>query len=303
MLIDQQLRLEKTESGVPPGLIGSLAFDASSRRLAFTLQSPRAPADVYVLDAVAGQLTRWTESEVGVLDPASFVLPEQLQFPTWDRVAGQARQLSLAAYAADAGASSGSRPVVIWLCSGGDSLCRPRFAPFVQYLVTQLGCVVLAPEVRGSAGMGASLEQAGEGALTDDAVRDVGSLLVWIGLQPGLDHRRVAVLGEGYGSYLALQSLIRYPDRLLGAVAAFPPPLAGLSNALAIRRPLLLVQPLDNPAVPPYQAAQLREGLRAQGVLVHYVAVSGESGPFRHASVRATYQLAAASFLARLLRG
>ena len=304
MLNNQPLRLVQPVSAVPAGVISSLAFDASGRHLALTLESSRSPPDVYVFDTALATLTRWTHSEVGPVDSAAFVQPEALHFPTWDRPDGQNRQLLALVYnpGPETLGAGAPRPVVIWLCSGGGTQCRPRFAPFVQYLVAQLGCVVIAPDVRGSSGLGTSLLTAGQGVLRDDTVRDVGALLAWIGVQPGLDRGRVALLGEGFGSYLALQSLTEYGDRLQGAVAAFPPALAGLGNVQAIRRPVLLVQGLDNRAVPAYQAAQLREGLRAQGVPVEYLAASDEAAQFSRRSTRDAYRIAAASFLARLLR-
>ncbi|HEX4024811.1 MAG TPA: prolyl oligopeptidase family serine peptidase [Steroidobacteraceae bacterium] len=303
VLVDQQLKLDMPVTTLPPGVISSLQFDGSGHRLALTLETTRSPADVYAYQPQTGTLTRWTESEVGPLDTQSFAQPQRLLFSTWDHIDGQPRRLPMWVYTPGPGAPVATvRPVVIWLCSGGGGQCRPRYAPFVQYLAQELGCVVIAPNVRGSSGLGLALQQAGEGALGGDAVRDIGSLLVWIGLQPGLDRTRVAVLGEGYGSYLALASLAQYGDRLQGAVAAFPSRLAGLPNVLAIRRPVLLVQGLDDPAVPPYESAQLREGLRAQGVAVQYLAISGEGRDFARRSTLDAYHLAAAGFLARLLR-
>ncbi len=280
MLVDQQRELDMPVSTLPPGIISSLKFDGNGARLALTLETTRSPADVYVYEPQTGTLTRWTHSEVGPLDTQAFVQPQRLQFSTWDRIDGQPRQLPMWVYSPGPSAqlSGGARPVVIWLCSGGGAQCRPHYAPLVQFLAQELGCVVIAPNVRGSSGLGLGLRLAGEGTLRDDAARDIGSLLVWIGLQPGLDRSRVALLGEGYGSYLALASLAQYGDRLQGAVAAFPSRLTGLPNVLAIRRPVLLVQGLDNPSVPTYEVAQLREGLRAQGVAVQYLIASGR-GP------------------------
>ena len=90
-------------------------------------------------------------------------------------------------------------------------------------------------------------------------MRDVGSLLVWIGLQHELDRNHVMLLGEGYGSYLALACLGQYGDRLSGGIAAFPPHLWPLPN-VAIRRPVLLVHGRCDPDVPAYQGEQLRRG-------------------------------------------
>jgi dipeptidyl aminopeptidase/acylaminoacyl peptidase len=301
-LIDQQRRLEIPIVAIPAGVIGPLSFDAGGRRLALTVESTHAPADVYVLEPASGALTRWTQSETGPIDVRSFVEPRTLTFPTWDRPDGEARELPALVYEPTPGgaATAGPRPVVVWLCSGEGNECRPRYAPLIQYLVRELGYVVIAPNVRGSSGLGADLAAAGEGTLRGDAVRDVGSLLVWISLQPGLDRERVALLGEGFGAYLALQSLAQYADRLQGAVAAFPPPLQDLVNVPSIRSPVLLVQGLGESAAPAYEAAQLREGLRSQGVPVQYLAAR-EAGQFERRSGRMAYHSAAASFLAHLL--
>ena len=306
MLIDQQRRLDLTVAALPAGIISTLKFDPTGKRLALTLESSRSPPDVYVLEPDTQVLTRWTQSEVGPLDAEAFVAPQLLHFPTWDRIEGQPRQLTALVYRPpppSAGATqAGPRPVLVWLCGGGGGQCRPGFNPFLQWLVKELGVVVVAPNVRGSAGSGRDLRQAGQGALRDDTVRDIGSLLVWIDLQHDLDRNRVALLGEGYGAYLALQSLADYGDRLRGGIAAFPPPLSGLVNGAAIRRPLLLVQGLNNPAVPAYQMEQLRSRLRADGVEVQYLAAAQEAGGFTRRQSRDAYRDAAANFLAQLLR-
>jgi dipeptidyl aminopeptidase/acylaminoacyl peptidase len=303
-LIDQQRQLEIPIVSVPLGVISSLRFDAEGKRLALTVESPRSPADVYVLEPATGVLTRWTQSETGPVDVTRFVAPRVLGFPTWDSPGGGFRQLSALVYDPDPNApgNTGPRPVVIWLCSGEGSECRPRYTPLIQYLVRELGYVVIAPNVRGSSGLGAELAAAGEGSLRGDAVRDIGSLLVWISLQPGLDRSRVALFGEGFGAYLALQSLGQYGDRLLGAVAAFPPPLDALDDVPLIHSPVLLVQglALGETTAPAYEAAQLREGLRSQGVAVQYLEARA-AGQFERRSGAMAYHSAVASFLAHLL--
>ena len=306
LLIDQQRKLDLTVPALPAGIIRTLKFDPTGKRLALTLESSRAAADVYVLEPDTQALTRWTQSEVGPLDPQAFVVPQLLRFPTWDRLEGQPRQLTALVYrppaSGTAATQAGPRPVLVLLCGGGGGQCRPGFDPFLQWLVRELGVVVVAPNVRGSAGLGRELAQAGQGALREDAARDIGSLLVWIDLQRDLDRNRVALLGEGYGAYLALQSLADYGDRLRGGIVAFPPPLAGLANGAAIRRPLLLVQGLNNPGVPAYQMEQLRSRLRVDGVEVQYLAATDEAEGFTRRSNLDAYREAAANFLAQLLR-
>jgi len=309
VLIDQQRKLELAANELPEGIISDLKFDLSAKHLALTIESARSPRDVYVFEPDTHALTQWTKSELGAVNAQALVQPERLQFPTWDRVDGQARQLSALVYraanqpAAPAGAAAdGPRPVLILLCSGGGTQCRPQFDPFLQYLVNELGFVVVAPDVRGSAGYGRNFEALGEESLREDAVRDIGSLLVWIGVQHELDRNRVALLGEGYGSYLALESLAEYGDRLRGAVVAFAPSLPPLVNVDSIVRPLLLVQGLNNPAMPAYQLEQLRGRLRVNHVEVQYLAAADEAQNFLRQSDRDAYRVAAANFLASLTR-
>jgi dipeptidyl aminopeptidase/acylaminoacyl peptidase len=301
MLIDQQRRLDLTVATVPAGIIRTMKFDPGGKRLALTIESIRSPRDVYVLEPDTQVLTRWTQSEVGALDPEAFVAPQLLRYPTWDRIDGQARELGALVYR-PAAAGPGARAVLVVLCGGGGGQCRPQFDPFLQWVVDRLGVVVVAPNVRGSAGFGRGLEDAGRGALRDDTARDIGSLLVWIDLQRDLDRNRVALLGEGYGAFLALQSLADYGDRLRGGIVAFPPQLAGLANGAAIRRPVLLVQGLNNPGVPAYGLEQLRSRLRVDGVEAQYLAAADEGQGFTRKSNRDAYLDAAANFLSQLLR-
>jgi dipeptidyl aminopeptidase/acylaminoacyl peptidase len=301
MLIDQQRKLDLTVPTLAAGIVSSMKFDGSGQHLALTVESVRSPGDVYVLEPQTQSVTRWTQSEVGPLNADSFVLPQVLHFPTWDRVESQRRELTALVYRPAAAAATPA-PVLLLLCGGGGRQCRPGFDPFLQWLVNQLGAVVIAPNVRGSSGFGRELSEAGQGALRDDAVRDVGSLLVWVDLQHDLDRSRVAVLGEGYGAYLALQSLVDYGDRLRGGIAAFPPPLTGLANGAAIRRPLLLVQGLNNPLVPAYQVEQLRSRLRVDGDDAQYLAAADEGAGFTRASTHAAYLSAVADFLGQLFR-
>jgi len=304
-LIDQRKRLDLSIAAVPPGVISSLKFDASGKRLALTLESPRSPRDVYVLEPETQTLTRWTQSELGPIDPAALVTPALLRFPTWDRIDGQARMLSALLYRPTAAPSSTPvppRPVLILLRTGGGSQYRPGFDAFVQYLVNELGLVVLAPNVRGAAGFGRSFGELAQGALRDDAARDVGSLLVWIGLQHELDFNHIVVMGEGYGSYLALSCLAQYGDRLRAGIVAFPERIAALSNLASIRRPVLLVHGRSDAEAPAFEAEQLAARLRANGAPVQSLAAANESGEFLRQSNRDAYYSAVANFLAQLIR-
>ncbi len=69
---------------LPLGIVSGLEFSPDGATLGLSLARPDAPADAYTCKLADGTLTRWTFSEVGGLDPASFVAPERIQFPTFD---------------------------------------------------------------------------------------------------------------------------------------------------------------------------------------------------------------------------
>ncbi len=319
--------------GLPEGRIGNPRFDRSGRKLAMTVDGAGAPRDVYVYDVEAASLTRWTHSEAGPIDASTLVTPELVRFPSWDRVNGHPRMLS--AYVYRPQHASGPVPVVIDIHGGPESQYRPEWDPFVQFLVSELGYAVVAPNVRGSSGYGKTFLALDNGVLREDAVRDIGSLLVWIGVQPGFDRERVAVMGGSYGGYMALASLITYGERLRGGIdlvgisnfvtflhstasyrrdwrrseygderdtsmRVFLNRISPLTNAARIKKPLLVVAGMNDPRVPVSESEQLVWRVRSGGGEVWYLVAKNEGHGFLKKVNRDAYLLTAASFLKRL---
>jgi dipeptidyl aminopeptidase/acylaminoacyl peptidase len=330
-IVDTATRSEVSPAGLPEGVISRLRFDQTGR-LAFSAESPQSPGDVYVYDPKGERLERWTRSEAGPVDPRAFVAPELVHFPTWERVAGHQRMLSAYVFRPR---SPGPAPVVISIHGGPESQYRPRWDPFVQFLVNELGYAVVAPNVRGSSGYGRSFLALDNGVLREDAVRDIGSLLVWIGTQAAFDRSRVAVMGTSYGGYMALAALIAYGDRLSGGIDVvgisnfvtflsntsayrrdlrraeygderdpktreFLERISPLTNATRIRKPLLVVEGQNDPRVPASESEQLVWRVRSGGGEVWYLVARDEGHGFRKKVNQDAYLETAASFLARL---
>jgi dipeptidyl aminopeptidase/acylaminoacyl peptidase len=332
-VLDTESHRELTPVGLPEGRIGNPRFDRSGHRLAMTVDGATAPRDVYVYDVEQQSVTRWTRSEAGPIDARALVAPELVRFPTWDRLNGHARMLS--AYVYRPQHANGPAPVVIDIHGGPEAQYRPQWDPFVQFLVNELGYAVVGPNVRGSSGYGKSFLALDNGVLREDAVRDIGSLLVWIGLQPGFDRGRVAVMGGSYGGYLTLAALINYGERLRGgidlvgisnfvtflrntapyrrdwrrteygderdpAMREFLERISPLTNVGRIRRPLLVVAGQHDPRVPASESEQLVWGVRANGGEVWYLLARDEGHGFAKKQNRDVYLLTAASFLQKL---
>jgi dipeptidyl aminopeptidase/acylaminoacyl peptidase len=333
-VIDTQQKIELTPPGLPDGQISNIRFDRTGKRLAMSADSPQAPRDVYVYDLGKSALERWTKSEIGPLDVNTLASAELIRYPTWDRVNGKQRLISAYVYRPR---SAGPCPVVIDIHGGPESQYRPHWDPFVQFLVNELGYAVIAPNVRGSAGYGKTFLKLDNGVLREDAVRDIGSLLFWIGLQPAFDRDHVVVMGGSYGGYMALASLVAYGDRLRGGIdemgisnfvtflsstsayrrdlrreeygderdpkmRGFLNRISPLNNAAQIRRPLFVVQGLNDPRVPATESQQMVYRIRSKGGEVWYLAAKDEGHGFRKKANQDVYLQAAAMFLNKLAR-
>ena len=319
-------------AALPEGRIGNPRFDRTGSRLAISVDSATEPRDVYIYDIEHQSTVRWTKSEAGPIDRTRLAAPELVRYPTWDRVDGHARLLSAYLYRPP---TSAPVPVVIDIHGGPEAQFRPEWDPFLQFVVNELGYAVVAPNVRGSTGYGRTFMDLDNGVLREDAVRDIGSLLVWIGVQPGFDRQRVVVMGGSYGGYLALASLVYYGERLRGGIdlvgisnfvtflrntaayrrdlrraeygderiplmRAFLDRISPLTNASRIRKPLLVAAGLNDPRVPASESEQLVWRVRSTGGEVWYLAARDEGHGFRKKANRDAYLVTAASFLQKL---
>jgi dipeptidyl aminopeptidase/acylaminoacyl peptidase len=314
------------------GVISSLSFDADGKRLAFGFAAANQPRDAYVLDIAENRLEPWTRSEPGAVDLAKFVLPRLTEFPTFDRVDGKTRQVPAYVYEP---ASGGPHPVLISLHGGPESQFRPGFDPWIQYMVNELGFAVIAPNVRGSSGYGKTYMALDDGVLREDAVKDVGAMLVWIALQKKFDAKHVVVAGGSYGGYLTLATLVNYSDRVRGGIdvsgivdfvsfltntapyrqnqrraeygderdlemRSFLRRISPLTNADRITRPLLVVHGKNDPRVPLSEAEQIVNKLRAKGGEVWYLLAADEGHGYRKKQNRDAYYETFAQFLMML---
>jgi dipeptidyl aminopeptidase/acylaminoacyl peptidase len=295
---------------LPLGIVSSIEFSPDGKQLGFTLSRPDAPADTYSLSLADEQLTRWTFSEVGGLNPDSFIAPQRIQFKSFD-----ARTIP-AYYFKPRGASPDNKaPVVISIHGGPESQYQPYFSGTSQYYVNDLGFAVIAPNVRGSAGYGKTYLKLDNAELREDSVKDIGALLNWIAQQPELDESRVAVVGGSYGGYMVLASLIHYGDRLkagidIVGIASFTTFLSNTaayrqdlrraeygdetdpqmqavfkridptSNADKIRSALLVAHGVNDPRVPFSEAQQIADKVRSQGRPVWTVYADNEGHGF-----------------------
>ena len=300
---------------LPIGVIGGLSFSPDGKRLALTLNSATSPSDVHVIDLVAATLARWTQSEVGGLDAATFVAPTLVRYPTFDKVDGVQRTIPAFYYKPSKPSKTGKYPVVINIHGGPEGQSLPTFSSNAQYMANELGVAMLVPNVRGSTGYGKTYLSMDNAEKREDSVKDIGALLDWIATQPELDASRVGVIGGSYGGYMVLASLTHYSDRIRAGVdivgishfgtflkntesyrrdlrrveygderdpamnAVFER-ISPLNNAHKIKSPLFVAQGRNDPRVPWTEAEQIVKAVRGNGQPVWYLLYADEGHGF-----------------------
>jgi dipeptidyl aminopeptidase/acylaminoacyl peptidase len=286
--------LEVTRSVPLPGegVAGGFRFSKDGRYLAFTYTSALVPGDVWRYDTDTDRLERLTVSPNEV-DPAAFVEPELVRFPSFDGL-----EIPAFVYRPARDEVAGPLPVVVVIHGGPESQYRPSFAPVTQYLVAH-GFAVVAPNVRGSTGYGRRYQHLDDVEKRLDSVADLAALHDWLRTQPDLDEGRAALYGGSYGGYMTLAGLAMQPDRWAAGVD-----IVGMSNLVTflentadwrrafrereygslehdrellleaspithvgdLRAPLFIVHGANDPRVPLSEAQQIHEVLTARDV-------------------------------------
>jgi dipeptidyl aminopeptidase/acylaminoacyl peptidase len=346
MMFDTRTQRFGEDLALPAGIIRTLAFSPDGRRLAVTLEGGRAIGDVFVLElepqraaaarpsspraASAAVLTRWTESEVGGLDPDRFHAPRLIEYDSFD-----GRKIPALVYQPE---GNGPHPVVISIHGGPEGQSRPFFNPVNEYLVSELGIAVLLPNVRGSTGYGRAYSLLDNGERREDSVKDIGALLDWIAQQPALDSRRVAVYGGSYGGYMSLAAgatfgprvaavvdmvgisnfvtflestkeyrrdlrRVEYGDERVPAMREFLQRISPLENSSRIVAPLFVAQGANDPRVPLSEAEQIVEKLRAEGREVWFMLAADEGHGFQKKANRDAFAAATVAFYRKHLLG
>jgi dipeptidyl aminopeptidase/acylaminoacyl peptidase len=328
--------VDTTERRLPPGRISGLRFRKGSHELGFTRSSAQESADAYafIVGTEVGPLPeRWTESETGGLDTLAFTEPSLIHYSSFD-----GRQLPAFVYRPPTARFPGPRPVLIEIHGGPEAQFRPGFMGRLNYLINELGLVLIMPNVRGSSGYGKTYIKLDNGMLRDGAVKDIGALLDWIAQQKDLDKGKVAVSGGSYGGFMSLAVQTTYNDRIKAgidvvgisnfvtflkntqgyrrdlrraeygderdpAMREFLERISPLASASKIHTPILIVQGQNDPRVPLSEAEQVLSAVKSNEVPVWYVVGKNEGHGFARKVNQDYLQAVEVLFLRQFLLG
>ncbi|WP_439102863.1 alpha/beta hydrolase family protein [Congregibacter sp.] len=308
---------------------GSLVYDDG--QLYFTAGFADKPAALVraSLEGTVNDVIR--RSSDSALDVDWVPAYEQVAFPLPS--GGEAYGVYFAPKNPDAAAVKGTAPPLIVSVHGGPtSVAGVSYRP-EHYYWTSRGFAVLDLNYRGSTGFGREYRRAlyGQWGITD--VEDAAAGAAWLAEQGLADAERLIIRGGSAGGYTTLavhafydtfaagasyfgvsdiEALAkdthkfesRYLDQLVGPyperkdlyVERSP-----IHHLDGFKAPLLLLQGLDDPIVPPNQSEMIYEALKTSGVPTAYVAFEGESHGFRKAENQIAAREAELYFYAQVL--
>jgi dipeptidyl aminopeptidase/acylaminoacyl peptidase len=319
---------------LPMGVLTGMKFSPDGQKLGLSLSTSTASGDVWSWDKASGQLTRWTESELGGLNATKLVEPTLFRYPSFDK-----RSIPAFIYRptpSQRGGQTGKLPVVIQIHGGPEGQEQPNFNPRRQSWVNELGAAVIIPNVRGSSGYGKTYLNLDNAEKREDSVKDIGALLDWVAKQPDLDASRVAVVGQSYGGYMVLAVAGHYNDRIAGAIDLYGisdwvtflqntegyrrdlrraeygderiPKMRAVFDRIApirmsdrMKKPMMVFQGANDPRVPKSESDQMVAKLRAQGTEVWYVVAKDEGHGIQKKANQEAVRATEVVFLKRVL--
>jgi dipeptidyl aminopeptidase/acylaminoacyl peptidase len=308
-LLDTASGKEKAVPKLPVGLIEDIQWHRNGRDLGLVLNSARAQADCYSLDATTGKVERWTMSE-SAINTADFPEAELVRWKSFD-----GKMISGFLYPPPA-KFTGRRPVLINIHGGPEGQSRPGFLGRFNYFLTEKGIAVIYPNVRGSTGYGRTFSMLDNGFQREDTYKDINALFDWIGTRADLDSDRVAVEGGSYGGHMVLAvstfysarircsidivgisnlvtflehteayrrdlRRVEYGDERDPKMREFLERIAPMNNTEKIRKAMLVVAGKNDPRVPVSESDQIVAGLKKQGTPVWYLMAKDEGHGFK----------------------
>jgi dipeptidyl aminopeptidase/acylaminoacyl peptidase len=284
------------------GFFRGINFSKDGTRIVYSLSGARSTYNIYIRNLKTGVEQQLTSSAQGI-PKEELVEPKLIRYQSFDG-------LSVPAFVyKPKDIPKGIKlPVIINIHGGPASQYMPGFNPFVQYFV-KAGYVVVAPNVRGSAGYGKSYLALDDVEKRMDSVKDIVALREYLTTLPEVDVDRIVLMGGSYGGFMVNAGLAFYPDLWAGGVCIvgisnfvtflentapyrralreseygslkndrkFLESISPINSADNIRAPLLIVHGANDPRVPLSEAEQMMEKIKEHGGEVELIVYPDE---------------------------
>ncbi len=287
------------------------------------------PGALCLVDLASGTISRIREDLDGVPDATWLPRSEQMTFPSLGR---EVHAIFSPPTNPDFHAPSGELPPVVALVHGGPTAHTQASVDLAVAFYTSRGIGVIDVNYGGSTGYGRAYRERLRGRWGVVDVEDVEAAVRGL-VDAGLaDPHRLAIEGGSAGGWTVLGALVlgdvfscgvsrygvadlealqavthdfesSYNDSLVGPFDEDPDvwrERSPLTRAAELDRPVLLLQGLEDPVVPPSQSEAFRDALVAAGVPHAYLTFEGEGHGFRRSETKQRVREAALSFYGQI---
>ena len=285
-----------------PGLVASeLSISAGGSMVALTVEGPSTPRTVELVDPRSRQ---WEPID---REPSRGPVVPGFSAGTAPETITARDGLNLNAWLYRPEQAPGG--AVVYLHGGPEGQARPGYSEIFARLVAD-GITVLAPNVRGSGGLGRTFVHADDKEKRFGAIDDVADCVRFLVDNDLADPRRIACAGWSYGGFLTLAALTFHPELFAAgisicgmsdlttfyrntepwiAAAAYPEyghpvhdrelleELSPLRRVDALTAPLLVVHGAQDTNVPVGESEQIVDALQRAGRDVRYL-LFGDDG-------------------------
>ena len=296
---------------LPAGQIGGIEI-APWGEIGFSFNSAKSAADVWSLDPKTMQITRWTRSETGGLDPSVNVEPRIVTTKSFDGL-----EVSGLLYLPDPAKFPGKRPLIVDIHGGPEGQSTAGFMGADNYLLNELGVGVFLPNVRGSTGYGKTFVSLDNGPFKrEDSVKDMAALIDAVRKDAAVDPAKVGLTGGSYGGYMCYAAAVQLKDKLTAtqctvAISNFVSflentnpyrqdlrrveygdervpeqrakltEISPLTRVGEITKPMFVITGANDPRVPKSEADQMVAAIRANGGEAWHLVAADEGHGFR----------------------
>ncbi len=204
--------------------IGGLSVDRAMARMAFTVGTMEAPAEISVADLDRGNERQLTHFHDNLTREIALATPERLHFPSKDGTPIEGWLYRPYGYRSTTGVGAPRYPLVVFSHGGPHAATGYEFNFKLQYFAAN-GYFVLATNFRSSTGYGEEFLWATWGAWGDKDGEDVMAGVDYVIAHYPVDPKRVATVGHSYGGFMSNWLIAQYPERFAAAAVG-----AGIVN-------------------------------------------------------------------------
>ena len=318
---------------LPQGDLRNVRFSQDEKTLAFLINAPTSPSNVFSVDLKRKRFAQHTQALNPDINPAHLVDSKVIRYESFDGL-----EIPSILYKPMGASKDNPAPALVWVHGGPGGQTRTGYSATIQHLVNH-GYAILGANNRGSSGYGKTFFHMDDKKHGEDDLQDIVYGRAYLESLDWVDHGRIGIIGGSYGGFMVMAALAFEPEvfdvgvNIFGVtnwvrtLVSIPPwwesfkealydemgdpetdgerhqRISPLFHAENVIKPVLIVQGANDPRVLQIESDEMVAALRANDVPVEYVLFPDEGHGFRSRANRITASEAYVAFLDKYLRG